>query len=215
MKKILMFIIIISNVIFAGTIKVTGIGKINTKPNIANISLGVMTENEDVSKAIKENTGKVSKIISKLLELGIKEKNINTSNYSLYYDKEDYNDKDSKKIYKVNNSLNIEIENIERIGEIIDLLVKNGVNNIWNISFGVKNREKFEEKAKIIALKNAEEKAKKILESQDLKLGKIKNISENIDPNIPRYSYEMNRSAVAANNYTIISSVFVEYEISY
>ncbi|MBZ4682905.1 MAG: uncharacterized protein PWP46_302 [Fusobacteriaceae bacterium] len=215
MKKILLLLIVISNVVFAGTIKVTGIGKINTKPDIARINFAVMTENIDVSKAIEENDTKVSNIISELLKFGIEEKNINTLNYSLYYDKEDYNDKNSKKVYKINNSLEIQIENIESLGNIIDSLVKNGVNNIWNVSFDVKNREKLEEKAKILALEDAKGKAKKLLESQDLKLGKIQNIIENSSSVSPMYSYEMSRKSIAANNYTIISSIVVEYKIEY
>ncbi|WP_034868173.1 SIMPL domain-containing protein [Clostridium lundense] len=145
-----------------GRIKVNGIGVVKTQPNIAIISLGVVTENKNLEVAQGENAEISTKVINGLKDMGIPNKDISTKNYTI---EPQYDYVEGKQIfrgYKVTNILNVTIRDINRVGEIIDTSVKNGVNVIDNIKFTIDNMSTYYSKALNLAVKDAMRKAVEI-----------------------------------------------------
>ena len=65
---------------FKVTISVTGSGIAFGSPDIAVAPIGVHTQSENPSAAVSENTDKMNAVIAALKDLGIEDKDIQTSN---------------------------------------------------------------------------------------------------------------------------------------
>jgi uncharacterized protein len=124
-------------------IVVSGTGKVTTTPDQAIIWLAVETENADVAEAQTGNAQKMDSVVSALKAAGIPAEDLQTTGYSIYPVTE--NDvsssrmwKDSMvKFYRVTNTLQVTLKDVDRTGEIIDIAVANGANRVNNLAFSV------------------------------------------------------------------------------
>lgn len=142
------------------TIIVTGTGTVYMPPDEALVYLGVQTTSDDVKDAQKSNAEKMEQIIKALKEAGIKEDDIETSSYSLYPLKEYYygmypidempRDQTG---YVVSNQLQVKVKDFNRVGDIIDVAVEAGANQVNGVSFTLS--EQTQQKGREQALKNA------------------------------------------------------------
>jgi uncharacterized protein YggE len=85
---------------------------------------------------------------------------------------------------------------MSKVGTIVDIAVKNGANQLNNINFGLseEKEQEFKQQALAEASKNAKAKAETIAQSLDVKLGKIKSVSESNFGYMP-YAYAMEAKA--------------------
>lgn len=143
-------------------INVTGKGIIKVQPDIAVITIGVITENKNLREAEEDNSYTVNKIINVLEQLGIKEKDIKTENFNVEMQYDYVDGKQIFKGYKVTNNLRVTIRNLNSIGEVINASVLNGANNISNISFNLSNPNFVYREAMKLACKDAKVKAEEI-----------------------------------------------------
>ncbi|HOQ17165.1 MAG TPA: SIMPL domain-containing protein [Defluviitaleaceae bacterium] len=147
-------------------ITVRGEGVIKVKPDMAYITLGVRTENKDAKQAQKENANKMNQVIAAVKNMGIDEKDIQTSGYSVY-PQYDYESKTGERIvgYTVTNTISVTVRDISKVGELLDLAVKEGANLSGGIQFSVSDTEKYYNEALKQAIKNAQGKAAAIGEA--------------------------------------------------
>ena len=141
------------------TINVSGQAKVSASPDIAYITLGVITEDKDAKIAQKANAAAMDKVITAIKATGVKNEDIKTVNYTIY-PKNDYDKETGASSiigYSVNNSVSVTVRDLEKTGNIIDAAADSGVNVSSNISFDLSNYENFYNEA----LKNAVLAAKK------------------------------------------------------
>ena len=163
------------------TLNVTGSGTINTSPDIAYVTLGVVTEDKDAKIAQQDNAKAMDKVIALIKGSGIKSDDIKTTNYSIY-PKYDYNQNtgESRIIgYTVNNSVQVTVRDITKAGSIIDLAAGSGVNLTSNISFGLSDYDKIYNEALKKALEAAKIKAESMAGVYGIKLSVPVTINEN------------------------------------
>lgn len=161
-----------------GKITFSGQGKAVGIPDIALVSLSVITENMEAKKAMDENAKAMNDVIKFVKEYGIDEKDIKTSQYSL---SPQYDWIEGKRVfrgYQLTSTLTVKIRNLEKIGEIIDGAVSRGVNQVGNIQLTIDDLEKLREEARTKAIENAKEKAESVARNTGLKLGDIVNFTE-------------------------------------
>ncbi|MER2089435.1 MAG: SIMPL domain-containing protein [Sporosarcina sp.] len=149
---------------------VTGIGDLSIEPNSAQVQLAVNTENKNLSEAQQENAYVMNQVIESLLELGISRENIQTTTYSISPQYDYVEGKQVFRGYQVTNAITVKITNIEQVGNVIDVAVQNGVNNVSNIQFTVENEQFHYQQALSLALKNALAKAQTIAATIQLQL---------------------------------------------
>ena len=71
-------------------LNVVGVGTVSLTPDIAYIYLGVHTELPSASEAVAENNTQTTKLINALKKFGVDEKDIRTTNFSIWpFDKYD------------------------------------------------------------------------------------------------------------------------------
>jgi len=157
----------------------TGEGKIYTKPDIAMVTLSVVTESKTVADVQKKNTEKMNKVIDFLKGFGVEEKDIKTTNYNLY-PRYNYEYVRVPQIvgYEITQSLEVKIRNLDKAGEIIEGSVNAGVNQVYSLYFKVDKDEEFKSQAKELAIKDAKKKAEETAKQLGVKLGKLSGYSE-------------------------------------
>ena len=141
------------------TISVSGQAKVSASPDMAYISLGVVTEDKDAKVAQKANAAAMEKVIASVRANGVKDEDIKTENYSIS-PKYDYNKATGTSMiigYSVNNTVRVTVRDLSKTGGIIDAASDSGVNISSSISFGLSNYEQYYNEA----LKNAVLAAKK------------------------------------------------------
>lgn len=214
----------------AGTINVSGTATESVKPDVAYVTLEVITTSVDVNIALEENNKKVSNFLDKGCvmfnscgtTLGRKSK-FETANFriEMQHDSKDYN-----KIvgFIVSNSIvcTIHKDDLPLIGKFLTNAVNLGINRIGNVNFGVTNTEAIMHKLRVKALQNAKSKAQIFASTADIWLGKPSYISESIGYMPPTAMRSMRSDApggsggspvpINAGNETISVSVSVVFE---
>ena len=67
------------------TISVMGEGKVSVKPDLVRLNVGVIVVSPSAKEGVAENRTKMSDVLESLKEVGVPEKDIRTSNYSITY----------------------------------------------------------------------------------------------------------------------------------
>ncbi|MFA5385262.1 MAG: SIMPL domain-containing protein [Eubacteriales bacterium] len=178
------------NDLSANTITVTGEGLVKAPPDTAEINFAVVTNAAEAQKAQTANAEISHKVITALEKNGIAAADISTINYSLYPNYA-YGEKEAPRItgYEVINEIKVTLHNLDKIGAVIDLAVKNGINRVQNINFYANNSME----QKILALRQAVSEARIKAETIAASLGKkivgVKSASGNWSNNQPTPIY--------------------------
>lgn len=162
------------------TISVNSEGTVKVKPDMVYINVGVQTENKSSKVAQQENTTKMNKVMQVLKELKIAEIDIKTSQYTIY-PVETYSEKDKLSTvtgYRVNNTLEITIRDISKVGAVIDAVTANEANTVSNIRFTVADPDKYYLQALQNATVKAKAKADTLAKQFEIKIGLPSQINE-------------------------------------
>lgn len=160
------------------TISVSGTAKMSVKPDIARMNVGVLSTGKTVAETQKQNTDKMNAITSAIKGFGVKDDDIQTSNYNIY---PQYDWTDGKQIlrgYQVSQNLSIKIRDLEKIGDILAKAGELGSNQIGGISFEVDDTVALQKQARDKAIVDAKEKAQALAKSLGMQLGKVVSFSE-------------------------------------
>jgi uncharacterized protein YggE len=203
------------------TITVNGEGRVSLLSDVATISIGVQTENKQAAQAVTQNSSQATDVLSKLKQFGIDEKDIKTTNFSVY-PRQQY-DADGKPIettYVVENTVNVKVTDVKKVGEIIDSVVKVGANNINSIRFDVSDPSSAYGQAIDAAMADAKAKAESVAKAASAKLGPVKSVQVSIGGRTDQPLYREAMAApgaaqvpVAAGQTDVVVSVTVAYFI--
>jgi uncharacterized protein len=181
------------------TVTVTGSGKVYLTPDIAYITIGVHTEGDNAAEAVASNNTQSQKVIDALLAQGIAEKDIQTTNFSIYPQQEyDTEGKPTGKIkYIVDNSVFVTVRDITNVGDVLDATVKAGANTISGIQFDVADKTAALSEARTAAVNDAHVKAEELAKAAGVSLGEVQTISEYTSGG-PQPMYDMRAAAPMA-----------------
>lgn len=168
------------------TITVVGQGTASSEPDIARVSIGVETLAETVSEAVEENEAKMVSILAALDEAGIAEKDIQTTHYSVQFVRYPEpaprtagdESAEPKPQYRVSNTVNVTIRDLDAVGGVLDAVIEAGANSIWGVSFGLEEQATAQADARSKAIADAEARAKALAELSEVELGPVMSISE-------------------------------------
>ena len=154
------------------TVEVVGEGIVYATPDMVNISISIEKEGLDL-KNLRQKNGEAVAQVLQLLSKELPMENFQTSYVSLY--KDDYNKLNK---YRVVQNINIKLEDISKYDNLMNTIFDAGVNRIDGISFGVKNKEKLLQEARVAAIDDARKKALLYAVSLDQNIGKAIQIRE-------------------------------------
>lgn len=167
---------------------VTGEGKVTVTPDVAILNLGMSTKKNTVKAAQAEANTVINNLTKAIKELGVKDEDIKTTNYSVYPDY-DYSSGTNRIIgYNVNISLSVIVKNIDSVNDILDKATALGANSVGGIQFTVAEDKlkELNKEARLKAIKEAKEKAEELAKLSGMTLGKIVNIQEGNNRTYPQ-----------------------------
>ena len=161
------------------SMNVSGTGQVTLVPDIASINIGVHTEADLVNDALSENTAQANAIASILKNLGVEEKDIQTSNFNVYpadrYDP--MTGQVQSRYFVVDNTVTVIVRDLSSLGDVLSAVVDAGANNIYGITFDVEDRDEAVAQARLLAIQNAKEKAQEIADAAGVELGDLLSIN--------------------------------------
>ncbi|NLV26502.1 MAG: SIMPL domain-containing protein [Methanomicrobiales archaeon] len=168
-------------------IHVTGSGTIKASPDRVEIELTVVTKDPDVKAAQKENARKMDAVMSALRDTSkgnLAGNEIGTTSYSIsevYYPDDALKEKYGKDvtIYQVSNTISIETEKIDRVGDIIDIAVSHGANSVNSLKFTLSQEKTAElrKEALDIAVRKARNDADSVITAMGKTLGDVHEVT--------------------------------------
>ena len=222
----LIFIFMFSVKVFAeenqNLISVSGEGIIETSPDRATISVGVVSRDKDAAK-VQNNSARIStEIINSVVALGVERKNIRTGNYNFrQIFRTDNNGKNIFDGCEVTNSVTIFVDDVKLVGRVIDAALSHGANEINSLQFGLKDKKNFQTEAIKLAIRDAKSKAEIVARELGKNIIGVKNVSVNSSSiSAPRVSKMVMRESADAGNFetpiesgslTCSASVHVEF----
>ena len=179
--------------VYGNMISFTGEGKVYAKPDIALITLSVVTDGATVASVQDKNTKKMNSVIDFLKKSGIEDKDIKTTNYQLY-PQYNYNYNSSKVPqiigYQITQSVEVKIRNLDKVGEILEGSVDAGVNQVFSLYFKVDQDEALKSQARELAITDAKKKAVETAQQLGIRLGKLSGFTEGSSYPTPYPVYE-------------------------
>lgn len=195
----------------------TGHGTVSATPDLAIISIGMVSEAKIASDALQDNNSKTTAVLSALKKAGIKSADLQTSNFSIqpnivYPNSKSLSRDSGPRIvgYTVNNTLFVRVRDTSLIGTVLDQAIRLGGNSISGPNFDVEDGTPFRADARRQAMQNALAKAQDYAEAAGVKLGRIARIEEQASYS-PRPEMAMAMRTVSAPSSVPIESGQVSF----
>lgn len=164
----------------AATISVSGVGRASAAPDIARLTVGVESLQPTAAKAVDEVNTKQAAIIAKLKALGIADKDIQTTNFSVSIDRgtQPRPGADAPVNYRASNVATVVVRKLDQLGAVIDAATGAGANTIYGVNLSLADNSALMTDARGKAVADARTKAEALAKAAGIKLGRIISISE-------------------------------------
>jgi uncharacterized protein YggE len=174
------------------TVSVSGTGRVELAPDRASFTVGVQTMAPTVAGALQENNTRAVAIIAALKKLGATDREIRTSQVSIYPQQEQQGRVPKVVGYQVSNSITVTREDPAAVGKFLQAAVDAGANTVSGVSFGVSDPARGRDAALQSAMADARTKAEVLARAAGRTLGRVLAIAEGggIRPPIPM-AFEM------------------------
>jgi uncharacterized protein len=167
-------------------LSVSGEGIVRARPDVAVITLGVVSEAANARDALSANNQSMTGILDALRAEGLDPRDLQTSGFSVdpVYSQppRDYDGSTpfTPEIvgYRVGNNISVRVRELGQVGAILDKVVTLGANSISGPSFTVSDPKPLEDQARRAALRDALRKGELYAEVAELELGAIFRIEE-------------------------------------
>lgn len=160
-------------------ITVVGRGLVNAVPDIATLNLGVETQSPDISQAMADNTAAMDAIYAALSEAGVADADVQTSDYSIYFDEGYRGDGVTPQpTFRVSHMVRATIRDLAGVGDAISAAVEAGANRMYGVTFSLSDTAAAESLAREKAVTNANARAEHLAVLVGASLGKVINITE-------------------------------------
>ncbi len=160
---------------------VSGQGEVSAAPDMAVVSVGVTNEARTASAALAANSQAMGAVLQRLLDAGIGERDLQTSNLSLSprWDQPRQADTQPRIVaFVASNQLSVRVRVLEELGGILDLVVQDGANTLGGLSFAISEPEPLLDEARSAAVADATRKARLLAEAAGVTLGPLLEMSE-------------------------------------
>ena len=203
---------------------VSAFGTVSAEPDMARIQIGVQSLGMTAADVLKENSAKMQAILDLLSAEGVANKDVQTTQFGIspQWDRRKNTSPDNPPQivgYAVNNSVNVRVRELPKLGAILDKVTGFGANSIGAIQFDVSNRAELLDQARVAAVKTAKARAEMLAAAADVELGDLLFLNEG-QASFPRpvmaraeASFAADAVPIAQGELDIRASVTLTYEL--
>lgn len=186
---------------------VTGRGEVSVRPDQATVRLGTVAQAEQAGAAQAQVNRVMEAAIEQIKALGIADEHISTAGLTL---EPVYNQPPPRPMndqpfeprivaFRASNAVRVRIDDLSKIGAVIDAGVSAGANQIEGITFGLKDETEARSRALRQAVQSARAKAASIAEALEIRLGPVQDVTEVTDSIMPRRELGVAMARMAAD----------------
>ncbi|MDI6893010.1 MAG: SIMPL domain-containing protein [Bacillota bacterium] len=166
-------------------IQVSGTGRVDVTPDTATLEVAVETTGDTARAAQEENARAMRGVIDTLKKLGIAEKDVQSTQLSLYpvYDsakpqRPEEEQKPPRIVgFRAQNSVQVTVRKLDDVGKVVDAVVGSGANRIQGISFGLSDPKPWQDKALEQAIADARRQAELAARAAGVQIRGVRNIN--------------------------------------
>lgn len=149
------------------------------RPDMATINLGVTTEGQTAQAALAENARRMTALTQALRRAGIAERDIQTSNVSVY-PQQQYRENQQPLItgYQANNTVTAKVRNIDNTGRVIDAAVGAGGNTVNGVYFSYQDPDRQLDAARRDAIEEARRRAELYANALNMRVARVVAVQE-------------------------------------
>ncbi|MCD4701487.1 MAG: SIMPL domain-containing protein [Candidatus Aegiribacteria sp.] len=169
---------------YPGTLNVTGTGTAYAEPDIASIEFGVDITEKDPAEAVNQAAEMMDAAFAAASEYGIRESDMRTVSYNLWVEEEyDYNTYEytGESFYHVSHFAQLNVRDLENVGDVLAALVGAGSNTIRSVTFKVEDTVALMDEARTKAAADASRIAEQLAGEIGMEIGDATYINEWID----------------------------------
>ena len=165
---VLLLSLVLGNVAFAQTpaepsqVIVTGEGRVKATPDQAWITIGAESRSKVSKEAQQRNAEAMTAVQQKIAGFGVPKEAIRTTAIDLQVEFDYSNGKQTPRGYVARNTIEVRIDDLAKLGDVLDAVVGSGATTIHGLRFDVKQREQLELSALQAGVKQALAKAQAI-----------------------------------------------------
>lgn len=203
------------------TMVITGVGEVAVAPDMATISLGVITHDDVAADALRGNSQQLERVFAVLQEAGIADSDMQTTRFDVQPTWRNRSSGSSAPAeidgYTVTNTLLVLVRDIDTLGQVLDAVARAGANEFRGISFGLQNPGPVTDEARIAAVADAQARAALYAQAAGFEILGILSFSESGGgmPHPEMMTMAARNSVpVAQGEVGITASVNITYEIS-
>lgn len=152
----------------------SGSATVSVEANAATLSVAVETRGDTAAAAAEENAERMREVLDALDDAGYEGDEVSTSAYTLW----PYSDRDGNaQGYTAVNTLTVQVDDIDDVGEVIDTVIEAGANNIPSVSFVAADVDEARREALEVAIRSARLDAEVMARAAGRDLGDLIEVS--------------------------------------
>lgn len=177
----------------ARTIRVSGQGEVRATPDLATVNFGVQTVGSTAEEASQGNAATMQQVIQALTAAGVARNDIRTTGFSVYPeyapDRVPGGELEPPRIrgYRANNQVTVRTRDLTGVGELIDIGLAAGANNLGGVGFEIENSDAVQAQALTEAVTDARRAAETIAAALGVRLGAVLDATTDAQPVRPMY----------------------------
>ena len=181
---------------------VTGEGLVKAAPDRAFVTFSVESRSKNPKDAQSQNAKVMTAVQERLVAASVPKDAIRTLSYDLNLESDWVNGRQVPRGYVARNTIEVRLDDITRVGEVIDIAITSGANAVHNVRFDLKDRDAAERRALRMATADARARAQAAADGVGAAIGRVVRIEEPTGyrnpPPMPMMREAMARDAQAA-----------------
>ncbi len=159
-------------------IVVVGEAVVQAVPDRAWITVGAESRASSAREAQRRNTELMTPVLEKLRAAGLPPDAIRTIGYDVQYEWDFVNNRRVGRGYVARNTVELRIDNVERVGEFLEIAAGSGATSLGGVRFDLKDRSQVQQNALRLAVEDARGKAQAVAAAAGRTIDRIIRIEE-------------------------------------
>lgn len=194
------------------TVVTHGHAMVTARPDRAFVTIAAESRSRNSAEAQKQNAAAMTAVLQQIEKAGVPKDAIRTTGYELHPEFDYANGRQTFRSYVARNTVEVRLDDIDRVGVIIDAAGAGGATTITGIRFDVRNRAALERDALRQAVADARARADALAAGAGATVDRVVRIEDNGAPELPRPMMRMSAQAMERDAATPVEPSTIEIE---
>jgi uncharacterized protein YggE len=168
------------------TVVTQGRAIVTVRPDRAFVTIAAESRSRNSGEAQKQNATAMTSVLQKIEQAGVPKEAIKTIGYDLQPEFDYANGRQTFRGYLARNTVEVRLDDIDRVGAVIDAAAAGGATTITGVRFDVRDRAGLEREALRMAVADARGRADALAAGAGAKVDHVVRIEEGVAPDFPR-----------------------------